>query len=85
MCKKIKLPNRYGYDVNLIKTTKDKYRLEFSGIYRIIGKLNNIQAVDPDGGPYISINSSINNQKVEKILIIHSTSFYYHNRIYICF
>ena len=39
----------------------------FSGIYRIIGELNNIQAVDPDGGPYISINSSINNQKVEKI------------------
>lgn len=67
MCKKIKLPNRYGYDVNLIKITKDKYRLEFSGVYRIIGELNNIQAVDPDGGPYISINSSINNQKVEKI------------------
>ena len=67
MCKKIKLPNRYGYDVNLIKTTKDKHRLEFSGIYRIIGELNNIQAVDPDGGPYISINSLINNQKVEKI------------------
>ena len=67
MCKKIKLPNRYGYDVNLIKLTKDKYHLEFSGIYRIIGELNNIQAVDPDGGPYISINSSINNQKVEKI------------------
>lgn len=67
MCKKIKLPNRYGYDVNLIKLTNDKYRLEFSGIYRIIGELNNIQAVDPDGGPYISINSSINNQKVEKI------------------
>ena len=67
MCKKIKLPNRYGYDVNLIKITKDKYRLEFSGVYRIIGELNNIQAVDPDGGPYISINSLINNQKVEKI------------------
>ena len=67
MCKKIKLPNRYGYDVNLIKLTKDKYHLEFSGMYRIIGELNNIQAVDPDGGPYISINSSINNQKVEKI------------------
>ena len=67
MCKKIKLPNRYGYDVNLIKTAKDKYRLEFSGVYRIIGELNNIQAVDPDGGPYISINSLINNQKVEKI------------------
>ena len=67
MCKKIKLPNRYGYDVNLIKLTKDKYRLEFSGVHRIIGELNNIQAVDPDGGPYISINSLINNQKVEKI------------------
>lgn len=67
MCKKIKLPNRCGYDVNLIKTAKDKYRLEFSGVYRIIGELNNIQAVDPDGGPYISINSLINNQKVEKI------------------
>ena len=51
MCKKIKLPNRYRYDVNLIKITKDKYRLEFSGVYRIIGELNNIQAVDPDGGP----------------------------------
>ena len=62
MCKKIKLLNRYGYDVSLIKLTKDKYRLEFSGIYRIIGELNNIQAVDPDGGPYISINSSINSR-----------------------
>ena len=75
MCKKIKLPNRYGYDVNLIKLTKDKYRLEFSGVYRIIGELNNVQAVDPDGGTYISIISLINNQKVEKIEEIPGLGF----------
>lgn len=67
--KNIILPNRYGYKIELINLGSDDYYLSVPKDMscRIIGEINDIQAIDPPGGPMISIGDVIEGRKVLKI------------------
>lgn len=91
--KKIKLPNRDGADLWMESTgeqvaenigvwklnvdSKHKYCLEY---IRVIGNLpDDIQAVDPAGGPFIPVDSvlkSEDNKYYEIVKIVDSTTFW---------
>ena len=73
----IKLPARYGLVHQLRCIGEKQYLLEFdknsTGTYRLIGKEGEdkigfyVHAIDPEGGPFISIGSKINNFTVKSI------------------
>lgn len=65
----IKLPNRYGLSVKLNYIGKNLWQLVLpeNAIYRIIGEPNNIYAIDPSGGPFISIGYKIDGKIVTSI------------------
>ena len=67
---KIKLPNRDSADLYLINKG-DYWKLEGPELYttylRIIGNFpDNIRAIDPPGGPFMSIGDIYSNKKIIK-------------------
>lgn len=92
--KKIKLFNRDGANLWIEKTDKEiesnifewnlkidnkhKYCLEYM---RIIGNYpKEIEAVDPSGGPMISLSDEFENGKYKIVNIINSTTFWISER-----
>lgn len=71
--KDIILPARYGYQHKLKYLSGNLWVLEpdskSSGMYRIIGSPDDIHAIDPDGGPFISIDTNIEGKTVKSITI----------------
>jgi hypothetical protein len=71
MEKPIRLFSRYGEFVELVPLNEHIYKVDFTNnpySYRIIyEKDDSIKAFDPSGGPFISINSTIEDRKVLKI------------------
>lgn len=71
MEKPIRLYSRYGEFVELIPLNEHIYKVDFTNnpySYRIIyEKDDSIKAFDPSGGPFIGINSVIEDRKVLKI------------------
>jgi hypothetical protein len=62
---------RYGYK-HCLKNVKDNlWTLECdpksSGYYRIIGSPDNIHAIDPDGGPFLSVGDQVSNYHIKSI------------------
>lgn len=67
---KIKLPNRDGAELYLINNG-DYWKIEGPELYtsylRIIGNFpDNIRAIDPPGGPFMSIGDIYSNKKIIK-------------------
>lgn len=72
MSKIIKLPNRYGYDIHLESLTDSKWLLkidEKANYTRVGGKNlpDDIEYVDPEGGPFLSVGGSVEGRAVTKI------------------
>lgn len=71
MEKHIKLHSRYGEFIELIPLNEHIYKVDFTNnpySYRVIyEKDDSIKAFDPSGGPFICINSVIEDRKVIKI------------------
>ena len=65
------LSSRYGHEVFLKKITEYRYELDGNfSTYRLIEETGNIIAVDPEGGPMISVGDLIrNNDIVSKITL----------------
>ena len=72
--KKINLSNRYGYnfwlehtsdDLWILKTT-DESNLKY--MRQIYNEDNSIFAIDPSGGPFLSLGTEIDNYIIEEIL-----------------
>ena len=79
---KIKLYNRDGADLYLVKTNKkvddgtyewyldvDKDHLYCLEYMQLIGELPFIESIDPSGGPFISVGDTFNNGKYTVIQI----------------
>ena len=72
----IKLPARYGYCHTLEKMSNGKYQFitdpKGTGFYRILGFDNEpeigqyVSAFDPDGGPFMAVDSAINDKYIIK-------------------
>ena len=71
MEKPIKLFSRYGEFIELVPLNEHIYKVDFTNnpySYRnIYENDNSIKAFDPSGGPFIGINSTIEDRKVLKI------------------
>lgn len=67
----IKLHARYGYTHTLTNINGNLWQFnadpKASGYYRIIGELNDIKALDPDGGPFLSVGDKIENKTIKSI------------------
>ena len=69
--------NRYGETIKLVNIEEDKFKLilpkEFDDYTRVIinGDTRCIEAVDPPGGPYISVGSKIAGLVIQKIELIN--------------
>ena len=69
MEKIINLPKRNGLKTQLVQVKDNVYRLEQEGMYtyRVIGTLDDIKAIDPSGGPYITPGYEIDNYIIKEI------------------
>lgn len=69
MEKEIKLPNRDGIGTKFVQIENNVYRLEqdMNLSWGITGTLDNIIAVDPSGGPYITVGYEWNDYVVTDI------------------
>lgn len=69
--KDIILNARYGLTHKLKHIADNLWQIEFdknsTGTYRIIGKYNDVKALDPEGGPFLSVDSTINGYKIRSI------------------
>lgn len=66
--KKVRLPNRYGAFVYLERAGRRAFKLCGNFQYMsILGERDNIQAVDPDGGPFIAVGGKVAGMEVESI------------------
>ena len=68
----ILLPARYNLTHKLKHIGNNLWKIEFdknaTGTYRIIGDYpNNIKALDPEGGPFLSVGSKINDYVIKSI------------------
>lgn len=66
----IKLPNRDNINVSLSRINEEnEYILKMveDVTYRVIGTMDDIKAVDPSGGPFITVGYQVENYKVKKI------------------
>ena len=68
----ITLPARYGYVHTLEYIGNDLWQfvpdLRSSGVYRLIGDYpDNIKALDPEGGPFMSVGDTINEYTIKSI------------------
>lgn len=70
---RIKLSNRYNYDVFLLQEKENEYLLKGEDNALCCVCVNydkiptNIISVDPSGGPYIAVGSVIDGKEVESI------------------
>jgi len=68
---KIDLYNRYGYDIHLEHLEDSKWLLkidEKANYTRIGGDLpKNIKFVDPEGGPFLSVEGTVDGKVITKI------------------
>jgi len=64
---------RYGYKHYLKHIQDNLWTLECdpksSGYFRIIGDPGNIVAIDPDGGPFLSVGDQISDYHIKSITI----------------
>ena len=73
----IKLPARYGLTHKLVHDIDDLWHIEFDedsiGTYRCIGFEgqhsigNSIYALDPEGGPFLSVGSTVKGYTIKSI------------------
>lgn len=67
----ILLPARYGLVHKLIPLGNNLWQLKFdknsTGTYRIIGNMNDIKAIDPEGGPFLSVGESLGTYVIKSI------------------
>lgn len=67
----IQLKARYEYVHSLVHIGNDLWIIAFdpksTGTYRIIGEPGNIQALDPEGGPFLSVGDKINGYTIKSI------------------
>lgn len=67
----IKIPARYGYVHTLKHISENLWSLDpdprSSGYFRIIGNIGNIEAIDPDGGPFLSVGDKIEGKTIKSI------------------
>lgn len=77
MKEKIKLPNRYDDEIYLVNIIDDIYYLELpeGTTYRLIGTHKNPIAVDPSGGPFISVGSEFEGYVVKEIIYRFGLNF----------
>ena len=67
--KMVRLPNRYGAFVHLERAGRRAFKLCGNFQYMSnLGERDNIQAVDPDGGPFIAVGGKVAGMEVESIL-----------------
>lgn len=74
----IYLPARYGLKHMLKPLGNNLWQIEFdkksTGTYRLIGFEgehgvgNNVSALDPEGGPFLSVGSTINGYTIKSIM-----------------
>jgi len=73
MKKDIILNARYGYKHCLKYIQDNLWSLNpdprSSGYFRIIGNPGDIHAIDPDGGPFLSVGDQIENYHIKSITI----------------
>ena len=70
MNKDIKITNRYGYNHTLAFADENKYRFIPDTYMRLIysdKECKNVKSIDPDGGPFISRGTIIDNLKIADI------------------
>ena len=69
MKKEIILPNRDKIGTKFVQLKDNEYILQQEGEFpfRLIGTKENIKAIDPCGGPFISVGYVIDNYIVEEI------------------
>ena len=64
---------RYGYKHYLKHVQDNLWTLECdpksSGCFRIIGNPGNIVAIDPDGGPFLSVGDQVSDYHIKSITI----------------
>lgn len=67
----IKIPARYGYVHTLTHISENLWSLDpdprSSGYFRIIGDIGNVKAIDPDGGPFLSVGDKIEGKTIKSI------------------
>lgn len=68
----IHLSGRYGFIHKLVPVGANLWHLEpdkkSAGTYRLIGEYpNNIKAIDPEGGPFLSVGSKVNDYVIKSI------------------
>lgn len=65
----INLPNRDGLVTQFIQVKDNIYKLEQEDFYpyRVIGTIDDIKAIDPSGGPFISPGYEIDGYVVKEI------------------
>lgn len=77
----IKLFNRHGYSVTLNQIKDNDYLISGDKdafyYFRVIydEKNKNVKAVDPSGGPFISVGFEVNNQVVDKITFVKGKGY----------
>ena len=68
---KILLPNRCGDKNYLVRESEHTYCIEFDKNadphMRVIGGLEKIEAIDPSGGPFISVGDEVEGKKITRI------------------
>ena len=68
---KILLPNRYEDKNYLIKESEHTYCIEFDKNadphMGVVGDLEKIEAIDPSGGPFISVGDEVEGKKIIRI------------------
>ena len=70
-----KIEDENDYSIWKLKIDKKhSYCLEFMRV--LFDEKDNIEAIDPSGGPFISINDTFTNNKYKIIKIINSTTFW---------
>lgn len=81
MSEVIKLPNRYGYDVHLEHIDGDKYLFDGDNdafeYHRVIfdKEPSKPHAVDPSGGPYLSLGYVVGDKTVTQIEFEKGTGY----------
>lgn len=67
---KISLPNRYGDDVYLEHVNDNYWELHCNDYYRVIydEDYTAIKAIDPSGGPFLAVDTKIQNKKITGIM-----------------
>lgn len=73
----IKLYNRYGDNIYLENLAENKWILRGGDHYRVIfdKSPNDIKAVDPSGGPFLSIGDKVEGKEIIEIVELLNIGF----------